>query len=307
MARHLGQARLGVELAPQHTGGAEDEAEREVREAPRVEQRGGDVGDLTRLQRNLRQQRHDRLHRLRVGARGALRRPGRAAREDRGAPLALGRDDLRRVARVDQLVERGVGQVVRLVPGDEALAARGRLGEQVAELLVVDDRLRLLAPDDLGQLGRGEGGVEVERVGAELRHRRGRLDEAAVVAAHHRHAVALDDAGVGERVGQRVRALVQLGEAERPELVDDRRLVGEAVRQRDRARGRAAAPAGERLEDLHEPVGPHRPDHARLGQDLHAAERVGHPPRQTHSVVAHVSASSVGPELLLHQAARSRR
>src|SRR3712207_7399695 len=49
--------------------------------------------------------------------------------------------------------------------------------------------------------------------------------EAAVVAAEDRDAVAVADARLGERVGQRVRALVDLGERERPELVDDREAV----------------------------------------------------------------------------------
>ena len=65
-------------------------------------------------------------------------------------------------------------------------------------------------------------------VRAELRARDDRLDEAAVVAAHDRDVVALVDAVVGERVRERVRALLDLAERELPELVDQRDLVGVA-------------------------------------------------------------------------------
>ena len=54
----------------------------------------------------------------------------------------------------------------------------------------------------------------------------------AVVAAHDRDAVALVDALVAKRAGERVGALVRLREGERAELVDDRRLVGIVDRAR---------------------------------------------------------------------------
>ena len=127
-------------------------------------------------------------------------RPARA----RAAPAGSGR------RAGDQLVERGVVGVLGVVPGDEALAPLAGVLEQLGELLVVDDRHRLLALDDLRELRAGEGGVQVERVGAELGERDRRLDEAAVVAAHDRDAVALADAGVGERVRERVGAAVDL-------------------------------------------------------------------------------------------------
>ena len=63
--------------------------------------------------------------------------------------------------------------------------------EQPGELLVVDERLRPLAPRHLDQLRAGEHRVEVERAGAELGGGQGRLDEAAVVAAHDPDAVAV--------------------------------------------------------------------------------------------------------------------
>ena len=50
VARDLGQALLGVELAPQHVGRAEQQPEREVGEAPGVEQRRRDVGGLAGVQ-----------------------------------------------------------------------------------------------------------------------------------------------------------------------------------------------------------------------------------------------------------------
>ena len=103
------------------------------------------------------------------------------------------------VARLDQLVQVWIVGLLLVVPGDEALAPLARVVEQAGELLVVDDPGRLLALDDLGQLRRREGGVEVERVRAQLGDRHRGVDEAAVVAAHDRHAVALLDARVGER------------------------------------------------------------------------------------------------------------
>ena len=242
-----------------------------------------------------RQQRHRRLERLRVAARGALGRAGRAAREDDDAALALWRHDLAGVARPDQLVERRVGAVLGVVPRDEALAPLARLLEEARELLVVDQRAWLLALRDLGELGGGERRVEVERVRPELRDGDRRLDEAAVVAAHDPDAVPLDDAGVGERVGERVRAHVDLGVAERPELVDDHRVVRVARRERDRAGGRAAAPALQRPQEVPQPVRPHRPDHAGVREHLDVAELVRHLPGQPPDEVAQL----MGPLILV--------
>ena len=56
------------------------------------------------------------------------------------------------VAALDQLLERRVlGLRLRLVPGDVALAPVPGVREHLGELLVVDDRLRLLAVGDVGR------------------------------------------------------------------------------------------------------------------------------------------------------------
>ena len=83
VARDLARGVLGVELALQHVGRAEQQPEREVGEAPGVEQRRGDVACLARLQRDPRQQRDRRADRLGLRAGGALRRAGGARGEDR--------------------------------------------------------------------------------------------------------------------------------------------------------------------------------------------------------------------------------
>ena len=80
-----------------------------------------------------------------------------------------------------------------------------------------------LALEDVDQLGTGEGGVEVEHVGAELGDRDGGVDEPAVVAAHHGDRVALADAELGQAARERVAAPVDLAEGELAELVDERR------------------------------------------------------------------------------------
>ena len=77
-----------------------------------------------------------------------------------------------------------------LGPRDVALAAARPPRRAAGELLVVDDRARHLPRADRRDLGRGERRVEKEDVGAELRARDGRLDEAAVVATQDRHDVA---------------------------------------------------------------------------------------------------------------------
>ena len=139
-ARHC----LGVELAAQHVGRAEDQPEREVREAPGVEQRRGDVAGLARLAAGCaRAARHAGSSDCGLPARRALRRAGRAAREDHRAPLAR-RAARRRVGSPSAISSSSVGSSVLLgvVPGDEALAPLARLGEQAGELLVVDDRRR---------------------------------------------------------------------------------------------------------------------------------------------------------------------
>src|SRR4029079_16512214 len=98
--------------------------------------------------------------------------------------------------------------VLVLAPGDVAaepdrIPRLAGLLQQSAELLVVDERLRLLALDHIGQLRPGERGVHIEGTGAELGNRERRLDEATVVAAHDRDAIPLGDAAGRKAAGDR--------------------------------------------------------------------------------------------------------
>ncbi len=236
------QRRLLVELALEHDRRREADPERPLGEAPGMKERRGDHRLLASAQRDHRQQRGDRVDRLGHRARRALRRAGRPRGEDDRAALLGRRVERRAVAGVDQILEMRVARVA-LDPRHVALAPRARLLEHVRELLVVDHRLRLLALGDVGELRSAERGVEEECVGPELRAGQRRLDPAAVVAAHDRDRVAGADAIRPEPVRERVRALVELGERERPELVDHRCLVAEVARRRGVARrGRGAEP-----------------------------------------------------------------
>ena len=95
-----------------------------------------------------------------------------------------------------------------------------RLGQQAGELLVVDHHLGTLALEHVDQLGARERRVEQQDVGAQLGRGDAGVDEAAVVAAHHRHAVALADAACGQSPSQGVGAPVQLAPGQRALLVD---------------------------------------------------------------------------------------
>ncbi len=244
--------------------------EREVREAPGVEHRGGEHRVLAGAQRDHAEQRGRGVERLGLAALGPLRAAGRAAREDHDAALLGRRLEVGRVAVADEVLEaRVLGGLVGVVPRDEPRAAPARVVDEVLELGVVDDRRRLLALGDLGDLRAGERGVQVQRVGAELRQRDGRVDEAAVVAAHDRDARALPHPAGAQGVGQRVRALGDLGERERPEVVDERRRVRVADRADGVARGRRGAEAAQRAQRLDDPV------RARRRHDPGARQRAG--------------------------------
>jgi hypothetical protein len=193
------------------------------------------------------------------------------------------RDDVGRVALGDQVFEcRQVGRVAVVDPADEAAHPLGRLGHQAGELLVVDQGDRLFAAHDIGELRAGERGVQVDDVGAELRARDRRLDEAAVVAAHDRDAVALEDSVVAQRVGERVRALVDLAECERPRLVDDRLAVGVAQRCDRVAGGGGRAEVLADRQHLDELVRPQRRNDPARDHDARHEEFLGEPVRKLH-------------------------
>ncbi len=275
---HL-QGRLGVEPAPQHEGRAERQAEGEVEETPGVEQRSGDHRLALGAQRDLREQDRERRQRVRRVALGALRRPGRAGREDHEPARLVGWIERRLGVVGDRILGDLPIPLVALVdPGDDPgqlrVLALGAL-EQVLELGVVDDRLRALALEHVEELRPGEVGVEQQDRGAELRGGEDRIGEAAVVAAHDRDRVVAGDPGPDQRPGERVRAPVEVAEAELAELVDQGDVVGPTSGAGDDPRRRRCAPAAQRLTDREQLARSHRPDDARLGQDLEVEGQVG--------------------------------
>ncbi len=101
----------------------------------------------------------------------------------------------------------GSSRFALLRPRHEALELDVGLLHDAEELLVVDDRLGVLALEHVDELRAGEHRVHEERVRAELRDGEDGLDEAAVVAGEDRDAVAFRDPLLGEGVGELVRAL----------------------------------------------------------------------------------------------------
>ncbi len=212
-----------VEPTPQHERRGQREPELEVGEAPGVEQRRRDQRPLPGAQRDPREDRDQRPDRLRLRARGALGRSGRARGQDHeparrcaggsggdGSPSAISCSSV------------GSGRLALLHPRHEPLAAAARIGDQLGELLVVHERGRLLTLGHLRELRTRERRVHQQGVSAELRARDRGLDEPAVVAAHDRDPVARLQAGVGPRVREPVRPVLELRERDDPELVDDR-------------------------------------------------------------------------------------
>ena len=175
--------------------------------------------------------------------------PGGAGGQDDDPARLLRRGEVGRRAFRDQPLQRGRLHVLGVGPGQDVLDVGAGLEER-GELLVVDDDGRRLALEHVGQLRAGEGGVEVDDVGAELGGRDAGVDEAAVVAAHDGHAVARADAVLAQRVGERVAALVHLEEGELAELVDEAHLVRRPQRQRGEPARRAGPPLQQRLAHL---------------------------------------------------------
>ena len=172
------------------------------------------------------------------------------------------------VAAGDQVVDRAVGPVA-----SGSCQAMKRLRPAVApSISSANSSSKITATGssrsrDVGQLRAGEGGIEEQRVRPELVDRDVGLDPAAVVAAHDRHAVARADALGAQRVGERVRALVDLRERQRPGLVDQREAVGMARCGGLVAGGRCGAPADQCAQGVVQAVGPLR------AQDPRARER----------------------------------
>ncbi len=274
MVLHRAQRPLLVEAAAQDHRRGGRQADDEVEEAPGVKERRRDHHRLAGAVGDLVDQRRHRQQPVGAGALRPLRRPGGAGGEDDEARFVGRRLQVGVVAGGDQRVER---LLLRLAvgPADDARDALVDAVEQAGELLVVDQRLRPLAPHHLDQLRPGEHRVEVERAGPELGGGKGRLDEAAVVAAHDPDAVSRPDPHLGEGVGEGVGAAVHALEGERAAFVDQHRLVRVFVRRGGDAGRRRGSPAQEGRDDLGGPVGPRGADDPRLAQDLRLEGRVG--------------------------------
>ena len=223
-----------------------------------------------------------------AGALGPLRRTGGAGGEDHEARLVGRRPVVCLRAAGDQALQRPLLPLtVAVGPSDDPVDRAVDPGQEVAELLVVDERLRRLAPSHLGQLRAGEHRVEVERAGAELGRRQSRLDEAAVVAAHDPDPVAVADPKLGrESVGEGIGAPVQPFEAERSAFVDDRDLVRMVDRRGGDAERRRGAPADKGRPDLHRLVGAHEADDAGFVQHFDLEGGVRHRGSQARKVRA---------------------
>ena len=155
---------LGREAAAQHQRRAEAQPEREVDDAPGVEHRRRDVCRLLGVQRDLRQQRGDRVKRFGLTALGAFRGAGGPAREDDDAPGAVRWGGVRRVAGLDEALEQRVLRLLAtVVPGDEPLATDARVVAELLELVVVDQRCRLLPLDGVTDSSRNGHAVSLEQ------------------------------------------------------------------------------------------------------------------------------------------------
>jgi hypothetical protein len=244
---------LGVEVALQHHRVAEQDAHERVAETPRMKRRRRDHHRLAGPIRNSFEQRN---------ADGGIRRP-RRHRSFRCAGCARREDDRARfggrprepfavLIRLDQRVDLGVA--VRAERND-AIGDAG-LVRDGAVFLVVHEQRGPLARHHVAQLRAGEARVEEHRVHAELGDCAGGVEEVTVVAAQDRDRVAGMDAPSLERPGERVGALVELGEGERSPFVDERDAVAVA-RRTDRKCGRQiGAPVPNRGRHAQDAVGP---------------------------------------------------
>ena len=127
--------------------------------------------------------------------------------------------------------------------------------QDLRELLVVDDRLGLLALGDVGQLRAGERRVEEQRVRAELAAGQDRVDPPAVVAAHDRDAVAGLDAVVAAQA--RASALVRSSTSRKLSVPSSSMIAGSCgklLRRGRVARGGRRAVAQQRAHGVPEPV-----------------------------------------------------
>ncbi len=162
-----------------------------------------------------------RRERRRVSAGSALRCTRGAAGEEDETALRGRRGQRTAVSALHHVVEcADLGRRIVLRPGaiGDDLVREG-LGDRV-ELVVVHERLNLLAGGDVDELGPGEPGVHQHQLGAVLGGGEHRQDQAAMIAAHASHDGTGSDAVGLPRPHQGVGLLLDVGVGERAALVD---------------------------------------------------------------------------------------
>jgi len=234
------QRLLRIEPPVHHRCAAEREGQHELRQPGAVEDRRSHVGHPAGAQRDAVQELCGGEHRHAV-PRCAFRGTGGAAgQQHKPAGLRWCRHvggRVRRNQRV-QLRNAGVHVVFVVHPGQVA----GHVGrdclEQAGELAVVDQGAHALTFGDVGELGFGEARVHHDQSRTGLPRGEHGQHQTTVVAAQRRDRRALAVARRGPGAGQRVGLRVELGEGDRPPLVDQRDgmpiLLGGVLRSADK-------------------------------------------------------------------------
>lgn len=203
-----------------HHGLAQCQRECELGDSGPVERGGRHHHRLPASQRNPVEE-LGRRERRRVSAGSALRCARGAAGEEDESALRGRRGQRTAVSALHHVVEcADLGRRIVLRPGaiGEDLVREG-LGDRV-ELVVVYERLNLLAGGDVDELGPGEPGVHQHQLGAVLGGSEHRQDQAAMIAAHASHDGTGSDAIGLPRPHQGVGLLLDVGVGERAALVD---------------------------------------------------------------------------------------
>ena len=242
-------------------------------EAPGVEHRRGDHRRLAGPQRDLREQRRRRLERVAAAWRAApFGVP--VVPEVRITTRPLSRRRLqarrRRRARSAPRASDRPARPARSVPsGSRQATKRGPPAGAVAHEVARTPRRRSAATGPRARstsaiCGPAKAVFRYSAPAPSFEHGDGRLDEAAVVAAHDRHAVAFADARPARARG---RARWCAGAPRAKVSVPRSSTIAGAVgvaRRRDRSRRAAGVgPSGAAPQRAQRPVGPRRLEHAR--------------------------------------------
>ncbi len=140
-------------------------------------------------------------------------------------------------ARGDQGIERIPGALLVVGPGAPATARRLDVPERFRVLVVVDEQVRALPARHLADLRSGERRVEQDDAGATFGGGKHGVHESPVVAHEDRNPFAGLEPVLAPRVGERVRALIELPVAELASFVDQ----GQTIAVPDRRRGNRTA------------------------------------------------------------------